>query len=245
MTGYPRFAATSLRDAAASLREAGRRVGFDLHALPYNRYDSDDCTWWLCPGAENPAYSLGKLVVERSTEIEDGRVIVGLHIEKGIGPAAEQGFESARDRRLVMEQDWIWHGFMRALKTGSADQDFAAATAAAGEWPLSVAVVAAIQLPHAVGDVGRPISPKVERAWYRAAGTTLRLEGRASDRLLAAFGTSETPESLARKIEAMPDRDWAWVEFLIGIPFELGAGEGVAPAEIWRRACEPWRRWLR
>ena len=244
----PEFAFSSLRDAATQLRLASRAAGVDLHPLPYSRFDPEDTTWWLSPVGDNPAYAYGKIVVERSTIIEDGATIIGLHVEKGVGPGAAGVFEeTARGRRLIVGDDWLWHAFARAMKAGAVDRDLAAAVQAADGLPLSVAIVASIQFPPSLpGDEDRPVNPDgVERAWYQPSDGSLTLRGRETPKLLTVLDTHETFASIAAKIDAVEGVDWTWVEVLVGVPFRAVPTGGIPASEVWRRACAPWLRWVR
>ncbi len=244
----PGFAFSSLRDAATQLRAASRAAGVDLHPLPYSRYNPEDTTWWLSPVGENPAYAFGKIVVERPTIIEEGATIIGLHVEKGVGPSAAGIFEdSARGRRLVMRHDWLWHAFARGMKSGAVEKDLVVAEAAAEGLPLVVAIVASLQWPPRLdGDEDRPVDEDaVERAWYRPSAGALTLIDRKTPTLLKALDDHETLASMAAKIDAIPKVDWTWVEVLIGVPFQSVPSAGLSGSDVWRRACDPWLRWVR
>lgn len=244
----PEFAFSSLRDAATQLRGASRAAGVDLHPLPYSRFSPEDTTWWLSPVGENPAYAHGKIVVERPTVVEAGAVIVGLHVEKGVGPAAAGIFEeTARGRRLVMDDDWLWHAFSRGIASGAAEKDLISAEEAAAGLPLVVAIIASIQWPPRLdGDEDRPVDPNaVERAWYRPSDGSLTLIGRETSKLLQALDAHETLPSIASKISVMNDVDWTWVEVLAGVPFRPVPSGGLPASEVWRRACVPWLPWVR
>ena len=73
--------------------------------------------------------------------LDDG-VLVGLHVEKGVGPTAAPIFEEGRfGQSLVMHRDWRWTAFLRGIDSGAVDEDLRAAREAAGELPLRVLVV--------------------------------------------------------------------------------------------------------
>ena len=241
------FAFVSERDAASQLAVAAKAVGVGLHPLPYSRFDPDKSTWWLSPVSANPAYAAGKIVVERPTIVDDGSKLIGLHIEKGVGPSAAPFFEeSAKGRRLLMQRDWTWHPFLRALRAGDIDQALGEAESQADGLPLTVEVVAGLQPPPSLEADERPIDPDgVDRVRYRVDGGTLRLVKRKSASRLSGLSDRETGQSIGDKIAAIKDLDWTWVEILIGVPFRPLDHGGVTAAEVWRRACAPWVRWLR
>jgi hypothetical protein len=244
----PEFAFSSVRDAAIQLRGAASAAGVDLHPLPYSRFNPDDTTWWLSPVGDNPAFAFGKIVVEPPTVAHPGAVLVGLHVEKGVGPSAAGIFEeTARGRRLVMERGWLWHPFARAMRSGELDRGLAVAEQAAAGLPLIVEVVASLQWPPKLdGDEDRPIDPDgVERAWYRPEEGSLTLLGMEAPKLLSTLGVNETLASIAAKISAIDHSDWVWVEIMMGVPLVPVPSNGLTAADVWRRACTPWLGWVR
>ena len=242
----PQFAFSSLDDAVRQLRVASRAAGADLHPLPYSRFMPGEYTWWLAPTTSNPAYADGKIVVERPSVVEGGAVVIGFHVEKGVGPSAAPMFEdTSRGRSLLLADDWLWQAFLRGMTSGDVEADLIAAEKAADGLPLVVEIVASVQFPPRLAtDEDRPVG-SVERAWYRPSGGALTLRGRETPELLAALGTQETMATLAEKIRAMPKVDWAWVEVMVGIPFHSVPSGGLSASEVWRRACAPWLRWVR
>lgn len=104
----------------------------------------------------------------------------------------------------------------------------------------------AVRGRHLCGDEDRPIDPDgIERAWYRPDGGALTLVGREPSKWLRTLSVNETFASIAAKIDAVDDIDWAWVEVLIGVPFRPVPSGGLAASDVWRRACAPWLRWVR
>lgn len=242
------FAFASEREAATKIRAAAKAAGVTLHPLPYSRFDPDKTTWWLSPTTTNPAYAFGKVVVERPTIVDDGAKLVGLHVEKGVGDAAAPIFEdTARGRRLVMRRDWIWHPFVRALRSGAMDDSVQAAEAAADGLPLVVEVVASMQYPPRLEDVeDRPVDPDaVERVRYQSDAGTLRLLARRTPAKLQRLEDHESMQSIGDKLASIEDGDWTWLEVLIGVPFRPIEHGGLAATEVWQRVCAPWSAWIR
>jgi hypothetical protein len=244
----PKFAFSTYRDAAQRLRVAARDQGIGLHPLPYRRFDPDaDDTWWLAPSTDNPAYGDGKIVIERPSSPSADAPIIGIHLEKGVGPAAAEFFsKSARGRRLLMHSNWTWNAFLRDMRGGRVEQDLLAAEQSADGWPLLVAVVTAVQdLPILEQDEERRRDEHPEVVWFQSSSGKLERSGvRDPGPLAHDLAPRETIASIGGKVAAMNDLDWRWVEVLIGIPFERVADGGESAAEVWARACAPWRRWL-
>lgn len=242
------FAFSSEREAAAKVNAAAKAAGVKMYALPFSRFDPDRTTWWLSPDSANPAYASGKIVVEGPTIVHDGAKIIGLHVEKGVGGSAAPAFEEkARGRRLIMGRDWVWHPFLRSLRSGEFDDSMREAEAAAGGLPLVVEVVASMQYPPKLDDVDdRPIDPDaVDRIRYRWSAGSLTLPERETARALKGLEDTETMLSIGEKIASMKDLDWTWVEVVVGVPFRPVASGGLSATEVWERVCKPWLRWLR
>ena len=240
----PEFAFTSLHDAAIQLRGAARRAGEGLHLLPFSRYDPEHRTWWLSPVAENPAFAHGKIVIEQPSVVEDGAVIIGLHVEKGVGPSAAEAFQAtAKGRHLILQRDWTWHPFVRGIRSGQVDRDLVAAESAADGMPLIFLIATSTAYPRDPDDDWHPLD--VERVWYSASGGRLSRRGRDSGARLAGFEDRETMVTILDRLEATPDIDWTWIDLYIGVPFRPVPEGGQSPDEVWRKACEPWRQWVR
>ena len=241
------FAFTSLHDAATRLREAARVAKTPLNLLAYRRFDPEaEDTWWLAPTPSNPAYADGKIVVERPNETSPGQPLIGLHVEKGVGPTAEPVFDTPRGTRLVMQRDWIWNPFLREMSTGGVARDLAVASEAAGDLPLFFVVRTEIQdVPRLEAEEDRDRFA-AELVWYRPVDDRLELVGKHQpDALARLLSKEETVSSIAEKIASLNDLDWRWIEIFAGIPFERVSSGGLSASEVWRRACVPWLRWVR
>ena len=246
MNGLPAFGFTSLHDAALQLGAVARARGVEVHPLPYSRFSpEDDFTWWLAPTGQNPAFGEGKLVIERPSAASDGGVLIGFHVEKGAGPAAAPLFEeTARGRRQITENDWLWHAFARGMGSGAVERDLLAAQVAAGSLPVRLIVVASPATPPKLESDDR-VRVDAEVAWYAAAGRRLeRLGGERIDRL-RPLAEEETAASLGGKLLSLENPDWHWLEVLIGIPFARASSPRLSATEVWDRACAPWLRWVR
>lgn len=243
----PGFSFSTEREAAAKIRDAARAAGHRLYALPYSRFDPDRSTWWLAATKANPAFSVGKLVVERPTIVADGAKLIGLHMEKGVGPKAAPFFDKpAKARRLVMDPSWTWHRFIRAMLSGEIDAQIERASVIAEGLPVHLEVVAALGSPPSLdGADERPVDGEVvDRVRYRFSDGQLSREAAQVESRLGALSATESAAPIAEKISAMDDLDWTWVEILIGVPFRPMAEAPISPTDLWRRVCEPWLRWL-
>lgn len=245
----PAYNVATLQDAASdALAAAPRRTGLHgLHALPFNRFRREDTTWWLSPTAGNPAYRHGKVVLTRR-DATPGDVFVGLYVEKGVGPAAAPAYrDTARGRRYVMGSTWLWDRLLGALGSGEFEQTAMTAVAKAGS-PLTIVIDAALVPPPAGDDVQSPNLPRDVVRFSFSKGELRFLDTDAPADLLKSLGKAETLPALAARIAALPQLDWIWVDFQVGIRLKaVGASHraGVWSAmDLWERACLPWRAWL-
>lgn len=242
----PQFAFSTWQDAARKVNAAAISAGVKtLRPLPYRRFDQDAvATWWLTPSKDNPAYADGKIVVERPAPFAPNGPLIGLHIEKGVGPTAAELF--AKRPSLVMDDGWIWRAFFREMSAGRVEGDLIAAEAAADGLPVVLAIVTAIEDLPGLEQGEHRERDKGETVWYIATGGKLERAGEHDPSVLArSLDARETLPSVARKIAALEDLDWRWVEILIGVHFEHVEKGGMAAAEVWARACAPWTSWLR
>lgn len=244
----PKFAFSTWHDAVVRLNDAARESGIELHPLPYRRFDPDaDATWWLAPTSDNPAYADGKIVIEGPSPQAPSGPLVGFHVEKGVGPAAAELFSTnARGRRLMMNNGWTWRSFVSEMGTGRVGRDLAVAVEAAGDLPVLVTVVTAVQDLPSLEQGEERTRGNPEYVWYRPASGHLERAGEHNGGDVARrLHQTETMTSLANNILAIPDIDWRWVEIMIGIPFERVGQGGLTPSDVWHHACSPWRAWLR
>lgn len=64
---------------------------------------------------------------------------------------------------------------------------------------------------------------------------------------LAPAAEARDLPALARAFDAIPQVDWVWIDFHIGVRLVKATGDDATwtPDDVWRRACDPWRTWLR
>jgi hypothetical protein len=244
----PAFDVTTLADTASEVLAAARRGGFQgLHALPFNRFHREDTTWWLSPSPENPAYRHGKIVLTRR-DAAPGALFVGLYIEKGVGPAAAPAYrDTAKGRRYVMDPTWLWDRLVGALGSGNFEQTATAAVARAAS-PLTIVVDASLVPPPAGDDVHSPSLPRDVVRLAFSDGELRFLDADTPGGLLKSLVTAETLPALAARIGTLPQLDWLWIDFQAGLRLVPAGGSrrssAWSAAELWERACRPWRAWL-
>lgn len=249
---FPAFAYSSVQDATHRLAVRAResRLG-PFHELPYNHFEPEDTDWWLSPSSDNPAYKYGKIVLSAGPPAAPADLLVGLHVEKGIGPSAAEAFrDTARGRRLTMDRTWLWFAFIEALSSGRLTADAADAEAAAG-LPLTVWVNAGPQNPPLCGeDNVQGEGWKPDRVDFQFSSGRLTCLGAATpEERLSSLATAETFPEIADGLRSMPGADWVWVDFVVGLRFAAAGppteGSAWAADAVWQKACLPWSSWLK
>ena len=224
----PRYAFSSVRDAATELRQAATSAGADqVHLLPFNRYAPEDTEWWLSPAADNPAYKYAKIALTASDWAAPADLFVGLSFEKGIGPSAAEFFDlTARGRRRVADHSWAWERrLLPALRSGTFEETAAAAQATAGV-PLTVFMSAIYMQPQRGWDDQADVrsmgwDSDVVRLEYSGELLTLIDESITADLLANAVSARSFADMLVA-LDGMPKADWAWVDFAIGVRIAPG-----------------------
>lgn len=79
-------------------------------------------------------------------------------------------------------------------------------------------------------------------------GRLIHLDSVLPADLLSAAPAAQTLSDVARAADAIPQLDWVWVDFHIGVRFAKAAAGGDpewSSDEVWRKACMPWLGWVR
>ena len=215
-------------------------------ARPWNMYEPDTTFWWLVPSTDWPAYKHGKLFFAPEPRASEGCLLCGLHIEKGIHPSVAEAYPSSGGRRLVMKDDWIWHGFYDELtgeRLPSAIGNVSKATGAP--------VIFRIEAGY-VEDPGS-FDPQAERfKWdtviFETSGDSLDITTcDTPSRLLTGIKEVNTLEDLARAIPGMKNIHWYWIDVFIGSAFRADAGDSETwnSSSMWRNALSAWKPWFK
>ena len=106
----------------AVLEDANSRQGKQYTARPWNKFEPNDSLWYLVPNTNWPAYPYGKGVL-RPSQWYPGRVLCGLHVEKGFDPVVGTVYPALTQRGHILdEKKWIWQRFMHDLSTGQVEE---------------------------------------------------------------------------------------------------------------------------
>jgi len=218
----------------------GRR----LYVLPYNRFDPDKSTfWWLSPSPDNPAYKYGKFAF---AIYEDNIMRTGLYVEKGLGLEYCSIDKSKSAGRMVMDETWSWHSFLRDMKGEGISQALDMINAKAN-------VRSELHLEGGYASPGfDPQRPRFK--WDRSVFQwdpgdqilTLLKENRRGE-VLPKLGESITFPDLASKLSNLPESSFIWIDLLIGIRLNMSSTTPHAwdGNELVRNVLDPLYEWVR
>lgn len=208
---------SSPRDVAAEVLSELKASGWaPLTARPWNMHQPEETLWWIVPSTDLPAYKHGKLFIDPDRTHQANQLFCGLNVEKGVGEAASNMFTSAAGQRMIMRPDWIWHSFLSDLGDGRAN-----AAAATAKGRLSETVTLRLEAAHASDPSFRPEGDHLRDVLAFSLGNPLTLERNHTplNILTPLIGSTDTKD-LARRIGAIPQLDWVWIDVYLGSVFD-------------------------
>ena len=235
------------RDLAYALSDyacaaSGKRVSL----LPFNRYQPDNTFWWICPGADDPAYHYGKFVTKSAEQ--SGDLFAGICFEKGIGASLAGMYKKSR-----VWTSWIWNPFLASLKEGR----FASLlndVERSAHRPVDVIVTVGTRNFPDTGERGEEAFKTTDKqprqtVHYTFSDSRLSLLHDHSEEKIWISAASEcrTLTDLSAKIQTIEGLDWVWINVDFGFVLSHGMGDGpIWNTElIWSNACEPFIEWFR
>lgn len=209
---------------------------------PYNRFDPAFTTWWLVPSSDWPAYSHGKLFLQRENEPDDNHVLVaGFYLEKGLG-SGTAGM-SGVPRTKIMTATWRWHEFIAAAAGGRVESTIVKTGRLSGRpvvvrldaWPFNSAP-----------DFDEDVLPSEETLRLVSGPAALHSEpALVTGSLFRPLADCVSLQEMASSFQQLDGLDYFWVDLTIGVSLRFGnvsSGQWGA-AKLWHDALEPWNRW--
>lgn len=229
------------KEAAYLLGKEAEQSGHPkLVRLPFNRFDKlDETTWWLSPSKENPAYKYGKIVC--STTNFEPELFIGLYVEKGLDEQPAQtawASSSPKKRRHLMDVTWLWHDFVKELKSGEIGRVTNVMERLCNR-PITVAL-----------DGGTADGDDWDFVSFTHTNGSLKVNaGSTGQKKLSPLSAAQSLPDLASLIETkVSDLGWVWIDFHIGLLFSTDTGDDTKSWDagtIWTKVCAPWASWLR
>lgn len=216
-----------------------------LTARPWNMYDPDATSWWLVPSNDWPAYKHGKFYFDWA---ENGKnsILLGLYIEKGLGPIVAKAYSCPKGLRLIMHRDWTWFGLIRDLENGLLPHKV---KEVAITFPTSFELVidgGYIQNPCDFDLYGlRPQWSKYFYEWDTSSGQFVLKTQESTLESLRILTKLKTFDDLSSILQDFASEPWLWVDFFIGIRFQILSN--AVPEEsiqVWD-AFDFWDKFLR
>lgn len=210
------------RQMCTQLKDIASKEDIHLVCRPQNRFEPDKSAWWLLRSTEWPAYSSPKLYCE----LENGKLKISLHIEKGISSDVAEALGCAKAGKLVMDDTWSWHTLLRG-----------------GEQPSLVIVPnteteMVVQLTY----VDNPCDfeptatqPGHDRYIYQPSEEGFRLvDANTPAGIVRRTKLNVDLSSPGSFLRALTDCKWLWVDFFLGIHLN-----NILAEEAWEMFARP------
>jgi hypothetical protein len=209
-----------------------------LYMIPYNHYEPEKSDWWLSPTSASPAYRHTKYYFGYDQDEDGGRtgrLIAGLHAEKGLGEVTRDVYTGARGASWIMTKEWDWHRFVKLVKGGKLQRAIAAASTALGQ-PITLD----LQVGHAPdpqsGSDPESLLRAKDRAVYRydpaSEGLCLAWPVQLPQGVLKNMPERLNSEVLAGRLEELAKNPWVWVDCFICAQFRPYT-EAAPPDQVW------------
>ena len=209
-----------------------------LYMLPYNHYEPEMSVWWLSPSSSSPAYRHTKYYFGYDQDEDGGRtgrLIAGIHAEKGLGEVTRDVYPGARGATWIMTKEWDWQRFVTLVRTGKLLPAMAAAGAALGQ-PLTLD----LQVGHAPdpqsGSDPESLLHMKDRAVYRhdsASGELcLAWPVQLPQGVLTNMPERLNDAALAARLEALTKNAWVWIDCYVYAQFRPYV-EGTPHDQVW------------
>mgnify|MGYP007094562740 CR=1 FL=1 len=199
----------------------------------------------------NPRHGVARLRFGKLFATPDGApegcLFCGLHVEKGLGRVVAQAYTSERGRRLIMDDQWLWHEFVTPGET----KRFIKAVTALGSTLRAPVFFRCEAGPVPEVDSFDPRGPRPpwDVLWFSASGGSWSLvHHERQEGFLDHAAQASNPSELMRALASLPRPDWVWLDLYAGVYLAL-AGEAAPEAwevtVLWERALSPWEPWFR
>ncbi len=196
-------------------KELGER-GAKLYPRPYRRYSPQESEWWLKPTTENPGYRYGKIALLPV----DGRLLVGLCVEKGFGATVAQVEPAVVSRGWLVDRSWLWYTALSDICQGRL-----ATAAQEVRFRSGLATVALVRTYRLVtGDTPGTVAvspPLAELRWVLDNGSLAQMELRPETELSNHLHATSSLAVLADRLKTIPDADWLWFDVYMGVIMDM------------------------
>ena len=202
-----------------------------------SRYDN---IWWLLPSTEWPAHDSVKLFFDANRSLQ-GKMLGGLHIEKGLGSEALQIlkvlYPGKKYQSLIMDNSWAWNSFKDHLRSGEVRKTIQEIYSETGH-PLIIRIeVSPIESSTGQKDV----------AVFETDGSELQVKEKEDGYYLSELTEVESFEKLYEplfKIKDPSDEEWddelLWIDLFIGQDFESRPDRSTWDAsKVWNKLFKP------
>jgi len=238
MTLYAHF--RTPREVCYAVKSAGEAEFGRLTPRPWNKFEPDTTAWWLVPSSDWPAYRHGKFHFNWVDQ-EKSSIFLGIHIEKGLDPSVSAVYSSPKGLRHIMYDDWTWFQLVRDMEDGQMAQKV---IGFAGRLPIPLELKIEggyVQDPSHFD----PYAPqfKWHQYLFEWAAASSRFVCRTEESFAQAFealSRLKTIEDLASILLAFTSNAWLWVDFFLGIRFQIHDADSPEPPICAWNASDFW-----
>jgi hypothetical protein len=230
----------------------------DLTPRPYNRFEPDKTVWWLVRSTDWPAYKYGKLFFDMGKEIpgDPDNIYCGFYIEKGLDPELRKLYPPS----LIMERDWLWSEFIDSICQKDKKVYSILSTLVSSPFDVFLMVKTSFFPTEKASYFDTPENFLAQKDDFKSSLALFSIdkalelaikhkEINPRNRDVAQYFEAEIVSekqlsNLASKILAVPQLNWLWFDFGIGVALPKRQ-DIITPAKLWKKYLEPWASWLR
>ena len=215
-----------------------------LTPRPWDIYEPDTTSWWLVPSSDWPAYKYGKFHFDWGEDERDS-IFLGLYIEKGLDPSVSSVYSCPKGLRHIMHNDWTWFRLIRDLENGQIPQKV---KSFASDLPTPLELIVDGGYVQDPCDFD-PYAPQLQWHQYLFEWDTISsrfvLKSQQSPaEVFGALSQLRTLDDLPSILKAFTSNAWLWVDFFMGIRFQiLDADLSKEATPVWG-ASDFWANFL-
>ncbi|GEM_PF-1558853 len=250
---FPTVNASDIESLAQDVVEAAEGLDRRLYPKAWNWRMNKNCSWYLNPTADWPAFRFGKALL-RSEQGHLGRQPTSLFscffVEKGPDvKLAAEAYPAAYRRGYLSDKTWLWWDFLAALASGEVNSIVEQVGRKSSQPVVLEIAVSTLSETVVAEGTGNPWSLR-EYVRFRVDGPVLVPLHSASGDMLQSVAELSYLEEIPHALRNNKDLAWFWLDIYIGVDLSLGSAvesnsAAWNGAAVWQRTLRPWLSWIR